>query len=94
MKPSTDCTVNEELARLRAEYIKTRPSVLPPVSTSMKPFFISVVILILLLFIGWIANIVQVCQAAQDPMTTWLVLRIIGIFFFIPGAIFGWIGMI
>lgn len=41
--------------------------------------------------VGWVLNIVHIIGAASGPLTTLLVLRIVGIFAFPLGAILGWV---
>lgn len=40
---------------------------------------------------GWIANIVKIFGSAGEPLTAWLVLRVVGIFAAPIGAVLGYL---
>lgn len=42
-------------------------------------------------FIGWVMNIIAIVHAASGPLTTMLVLRIVGLFAFPLGAVLGYV---
>ena len=44
------------------------------------------------LFIGWIANIIRLIGDMHDPVTTMVVLRIVGIFYAPFGGVLGYVG--
>ncbi len=41
--------------------------------------------------IGWVMNIIAIVHAATGPLTTMLVLRIVGLFAFPLGAVLGYV---
>ena len=45
------------------------------------------------IIVGWIANIVQVIALINEPLTTLLALKCVGILVFPVGVILGWIGI-
>lgn len=46
--------------------------------------------LLVVVALGWGMNIAAVIGTVHDPFTAVFVLRVLGIFFFPIGAIFGW----
>lgn len=47
------------------------------------------IVAILAGFVGWVINIIDIVNSVSGPLTTLLVLRIVGIFAFPLGAILG-----
>lgn len=41
--------------------------------------------------IGWVLNIIAIVHSVSGPVTTLLVLRVVGIFAFPLGGILGWV---
>jgi len=56
----------------------------------MAIFGITYIMLWVLAVIGWIANIVTIVNHVNDPMSTLIVLRIVGIFAVPFGSILGY----
>lgn len=58
----------------------------------MAKFFglLFVVFFVLFFAVGWGLNLVHVIQTVNDPIAGAFILRIVGIFFFPLGGIFGW----
>ena len=44
--------------------------------------------------VGWIANIVQILPLMHEPLTTYLVVKLLGVPFAPLGAVLGWVGML
>lgn len=42
---------------------------------------------------GWILNLIQVVMHIKDPLTAYIVLKIIAIFAFPLGCVLGWVGL-
>lgn len=41
--------------------------------------------------VGWVMNLLKILGAMNDPMTTMLILRVVGLFAFPLGAILGFL---
>jgi hypothetical protein len=52
-------------------------------------FYLMIIALWVIGFIGWVLNIFAILRVMNDPLTTLLVLRIVGIFAAPLGAILG-----
>lgn len=50
------------------------------------------VIIAILAFIGWVANIIQTIMLMSAPITGTFILKVIGIFAFPLGSLLGWLG--
>lgn len=54
--------------------------------------FCWVILVMIFAPIGWVLNIVQVIPHLHDPLTTMVLLKLIGIIALPLGAVLGWVG--
>jgi hypothetical protein len=59
----------------------------------MKAVFLLYIAAFVSMAIGWVANIVQIVHMIHEPVTTELVIRIVGVFAAPVGSVLGWCGM-
>ena len=61
--------------------------------TIIEIIMIPVVILVLSLFVRWIANIIQITHSVSDPITGIFIIKCIGVIVAHLGGVLGIIGM-